>query len=225
MATIGVDPYVRDVFRRDGHMMDAAGVPSRKLADVMPPGLPAYFIPHGIDHSILQRVGASPYNGGLNAVSVGSMLFDPSFFSVAAERFPQVQFHVIGSGAPRQALPPSVKVYGEMPYEQTLPFIKHADFGIAPYKRANLPYYLADTSMKLMQYEFFGIPAVCPSFVVGENHPLRFGYEPGDAASIASAVSTALEIEKSASTNVLSWREVVDRLLDPAAYADTDIKR
>jgi 2-beta-glucuronyltransferase len=223
MQTIGVDRYVQDVFRRDGHLMDIAGVPSKMLANVMPPDLPTYFVPHGIDHAILKRAGASPFNGGINAVSVGSMLFDAAFFAIAAERFPKIQFHVIGSGAPRRALPSSVKVYGEMPYEHTLAFIKHADFGIAPYKQADFPYYLADTSMKLMQYEFFGIPAVCPTFVAGKNHPLRFGYEPGNVDSIISAINSSLEINTPSSTSIFSWSDVVDRLLEPTKYSDTKI--
>ena len=97
------------------------------------------------------------------------MLFDREFFDIAAPLFPDVTFHVIGGGRAAEELKhANVKIYGEMPYEQTLGYIKHADFGIAPYTLEHGQDYLCDTSMKLMQYALFGIAAICPRVVVGE---------------------------------------------------------
>ena len=186
----------------------------------MPESRNKYFVPHGLDHSIAEQADPSPYGPGKHAVSVGSMLFDPSFFQIAARFFPDVTFHIIGSGCANQNYAENVQVYDEMKFQDTLPYIKHADFGIAPYRSEAVPAYLADTSMKLMQYDFFGLPAVCPMPVVG-SHLSRFGYQPGNAASIELAIRAALSAPHRSSSRHLSWGEVVDRLIDPGRFADT----
>jgi 2-beta-glucuronyltransferase len=152
----------------------------------------------------------------LNAVSVGSMLFDPEFFWMACDLFPEINFHVIGSGAKKGRLPAAVIDHGEMPFHQTLPFIKHATFGIAPYRASNPPYYLADTSLKLTQFAFFGLPAVCPKFAAGE-HPLRFAYlNEGGAPqkdTVKDAIERACAAPHSAIHTAPSWSEIVEQLL------------
>jgi 2-beta-glucuronyltransferase len=151
------------------------------------------------------------------------MLFDRSFFEFAAPAFPDITFHVIGAGiADKSGFPPNVRVYDEMPYEETLRYIKHARVGIAPYLAEAVPPYLTETSMKLMQYRFFGVPAVCPASVTGGADD-RFGYEPGSASSIDDAIRRALASPRVASDQVLSWSEVTDRLIDPHSYADTHL--
>ena len=135
--------------------------------------------------------------------------------------FPEVTFHVIGPGPiDRNGFPPNVRIHDEMPHEETLRYIKHARIGIAPYVAESVPPYLADTSMKLMQYRFFGLPAVCPNAVVGCGSD-RFGYEPRSLSSITQAMRRALDAEHVASGQVLSWKDVTDRLIDPARYPDT----
>ena len=187
---------------------------SRLLSEEMPEGSSLCFIPHGIDKSITNHINPSPYEGGINAVSVGSMLFDASFFNMAASAFPGITFHVIGGGASAAMLSgPNIKVYGEVPFLKTIPYIKHAHIGIAPYNGQDVAPFLADTSMKLMQYEFFGVPAVCPQVVTGAR-PGRFGYRPGDAQSIHDAIGNALECGRFPATRFLSWSEVTDRILD-----------
>lgn len=221
LATIDVAAYVLERFDTVGPSMDALCLPSPRLR--MPPGSRRYFIPHGLDRSIAERADPSPYTTPDNAVSVGSMLFDPTFFRMAAPGFPAVTFHVIGSGLrDRDGFPPNVRFYGEMHHDETLRYIKHARIGIAPYRADAVPPYLVETSMKLMQYAFFGVPAVCPSSVTG-GLLYRFGYEPGSAESIAAAVRAALVAPVFEPPHFLDWAEVTDRLIDPAAFDDTRI--
>ena len=111
-----------------------------------------------------------------------------------------------------------------MPFTETLRYIKHARFGIAPYNAEKVEDYLCDTSMKLMQYAYLGIPAVCPRVVVGD-HAGRFGYVPGDPDSIGRAVRGALAGGKISPPVILSWSEVTERILSPQDYADTAIAR
>lgn len=223
MDTINVDPYFLSLFERHGHLLHSARVPSKRLAATVPPGPPVFYVPHGVSEGLGDEVGATPYGPGVHAVSVGSMLFDASFFEAAVELFPDIQFHVIGSGVPKSRLPHEVIWYPEMDFKDTLKFIKYASFGIAPYRQSNLPYYLADTSMKLMQYDFFSLPSVCPTFVMNEDHPLRFGYTPGDSTSIEAAIRSALACPRETKATVLNWTEVTDRILSPLDYPDTRI--
>lgn len=224
LDTVGVAPYVIKIFDRVAKDMHTLALPSRELANTMPSQHNLAYIPHGIDHALLHSEHASPYTRSLNAVSVGSMLFDADFIATASRLFPEVHFHVIGSGQDRHPdYGTNVSVYGETPFDQTIAYIKHADFGIAPYRNADLPVYLKDTSMKLIQYDFFGVPAVCPHFVAG-NYASRFGYEPGNAQSIEQAVNRALASRQQIAAQKrahLSWSEVTDRLLSPFTYNDT----
>ena len=143
------------------------------------------------------------------------MLFDPSFFEAAAASFPEVMFHVIGGGRDAANLSaPNIRVYDEMRFVETVPYIRHADFGIAPYNAEKVAPYLTDTSMKLMQYGFLGVPAVCPDIVAGGKAG-RFGYRPGDLDDIGRAIRGALAFGHFAGEPALSWREVTDRILYP----------
>ncbi|MEB0083678.1 glycosyltransferase [Glaciimonas sp. Gout2] len=222
LATINVASYVKEIFTEVAPKMDAICLTSRFMADEMPSLDNCYVVPHGFDFSVEEHADPSPYGPGLTAVSVGSMLFDPDFFVVASRLFPEVTFHIIGCGmAAHPDFGKNVVVHDEMPHLLTLPYIKHATVGIAPYRSENVPRYLSDTSMKLMQYDFFGLPAVCPDGIVGD-FVSRFGYQPGDADSIFRALRSALVTPRlPPHKEHLSWSAVVERLLAPDKFSDT----
>lgn len=223
LATINVASYVKRTFQRAAPKMDALCLKSRFMLDGVPASDNRYIVPHGFDFSVAEHADPSPYSVGIHAVAVGSMLFDSSFFVIAGKLFPHITFHVIGSGhARRDDYTINVKVYDEMPHQQTLPYIKHADIGLAPYRAAGLPRYLSDTSLKLMQYDFFALPAVCPDDIVGDYRS-RFGYTPGDADSIVAAINAALTAPRQTFRTPLPWSAVVDRLLAPQDFADTHV--
>lgn len=222
LGTIGVDPFVQAELDANIHLFDTVVLPSRLMSKAFPPRAKMVFVPHGLDLDATE-IGGSPYGGGIHAVSVGSMLFDRSLFEIAPPLLPDVTFDVIGGGRHARGLTaPNVNLYGEMPYAQTLAYIKHANLGVAPYKAECVQDYLCDTSMKLMQYEYFGIPAICPMAAVGD-HAGRFGYAPGDAASIKQAIERALAAGKFAPPTILSWSEVTDRILRAQDFADTSL--
>lgn len=182
-----------------------------------------YVVPQAIHAEDFADIGPSPYpSGSRNAVCVGSMLFDASFFELAAPAFPEVTFHVFGCGA---QLPSTANVsfYEETPFQEVLPYIKHADVGIAPYRAAPSAQYLSDSSLKLTQFAYLRKPAVCPHFAVG-NHKHRFGYTPGRAQEIAAALRGALEDGfDDTSPAPPTWDEAARRFLQPYAFADTHI--
>jgi 2-beta-glucuronyltransferase len=220
LATINVPAYVKKTFERVAPKMTALCLKSRFMADGVPSSPNRYVIPHGFDFSVAEHADPSPYPAGLHAVSVGSMLFDPEFFVTASRRFPGIVFHIIGSGSSRHAdYGDNVKMYDEMPHHLTLPYIKHASIGIAPYRSRNVPRYLSDTSLKLIQYDFFKLPAVCPAGIVGD-YASRFGYEPGNAESIAAAIEAAIAAPHISFGKPLGWSQVVERMLNPARFED-----
>ncbi len=174
-------------------------------------------IPHGLDEGFFAAGLADPYTQRPAAVSVGSMLFDPTVLDVAARAFPHVDFHVIGSGHDGTASGPhhpNLHWIAEMGFGDTIPYIRHADIGIAPYHSALAADYLVDTSMKLMQFEAAGVPAVCPTFAQG-GRPSRFGYTVGDADSIVRAVDAALAQGRGGMGRPRTWAHVVEEMLAP----------
>jgi 2-beta-glucuronyltransferase len=224
LDVIGAHPYIKSALARARPMIDRVFLRSARMAPdfAWAEGL-AYIMPTGLHPPDFADIGPSPYAGGVNAVSVGSMLFDESFFTHAAAAFPEVRFHVIGCGQAFSAAPANVFVYPETPFRETLPFIAHARFGVAPYRDAENATYLTESSLKLMQYDYLGLPAVCPYFAAGE-HPRRYGYQPGNAAQISSAVAGALADRATCAPRPThSWDDVILRLIDPRDFADTAI--
>ena len=223
LSVIGCAETIRRYFARDFCLIDTVRLPSRHLLAGLPHGRTAVYAPHGLDPAITKTRYDDPYGGRPSCVSVGCMLFDPSFFRIAAHAYPGIDFHIIGaSHFARELCLPNIVVHEEMSFSDTLPYVQHALFGVAPYRTANQPLYLADTSLKLRQFGLFGIPAVCPTFVT-DGHPGRFGYTPGERSSIVGAIEDALSCVEVTVSASLSWSDVVDRILSPGDYDDTNL--
>jgi 2-beta-glucuronyltransferase len=223
VETIGCARYITRKLDASADQFDWIRVTSRKLADKFQRGKMVCYIPHGIDLNMGDYADPNPYDDRLNAVSVGSMLFDAKFIVAAAQAFPSMLFHIIGGGKAAENLTgENIKIYPEMPFKETLPYLKYADIGLAPYLGEKVHPYLADTSLKLAQYAFFRIPAVCPDAAVGD-HAGRFGYDPVNQTSIVSAISAALRSEKVNPVQTLAWADVADRFLSPYDFPETII--
>lgn len=223
LETVGCSRAIVERFEASFPSIDLAVLPSPLLLDAMPDRTKCIHVPHGFERAPFDAVTPSPHGVGRHAVSVGSMLFDRHFFEVAAPAFPEVTFHVVGGGPESQGLDlANVVVHPETPFAETVPMIVHAAIGIAPYRDVGAPAYLVDTSLKLRQYRYAGLPTVCPRFAAGTD-PSRFGYDPADPASIVAAVGRALASPRFpvAATDFPSWDEVVDRILDPAGHPET----
>ncbi|GBR03782.1 glycosyltransferase [Acetobacter oeni LMG 21952] len=221
LSVVGAAGTIIRDFARNFDKIDLVRLPSRLLLEGMPHGRNAIFAPHGVDRSLMDRPRASPFGDRQACVSVGSMLFDASFFNLAAPRFPDLEFHVIGAGRAAEALDtrPNIIVHDEMPFADTLAYVQNAAFGVAPYRDANTPRYLLDTSLKLKQFAFFGKPAVCPEFAL-DGTVGRFGYRPGDGKSVEAAIRAALDCREAISIDLPEWSEIVDRLLTPERFPE-----
>ena len=225
LDAINVAQYVKNIVKKQSLDFDYIIVNSPQMVKDFADNAKLFYVPHGIDKNVANYGDPNPYDQSkTNAVSIGSMLFDLSLVIKTAELFPKIQFHIIGSGQDPSVFSrfDNIIFYDEMPYVDTIKYIKHANFGIAPYLHDEVPSSLADTSMKLQQYTYFGIPAVCPNTVVGHK-PHRFGYNPKDDHSIKNAINLALEAGKKHDYDVLDWGEVTQRILEPAKYKDTNL--
>ena len=225
LDTVGAHPFIQRRLTEDDALIDHFMLRSAKLKHDFPSAKGRlYKAGFGIDPGAFDDVGPSPYPAGTtSAVSVGSMLFDPTPIQMAAPLFPDIEFYIIGSGMQFEA-PANVHIHSEMPFAATLPFVKHATVGIAPYRFTAGADYLADSSLKLAQFEHLAIPAVCPSFAVGES-PGRFGYDPGDTASIVSAFTAAR-----ANAGLLvarpfpAWVEIARQVVEPQEWGAPPIE-
>ena len=212
LDAIGQADAVKNALKKNAGLIDSARVPSPDLARDVPREVPCYYVPHGIDKAQFERIGPSPFApGSLNAVSVGSMLFDPSFFDTAGKLFPNVTFHVIGSGYAGSGRD-NVHYYSEMNFEKTLPFLKHSSFAIAAYG-PGVDKYLTHTSMKLIQYNYLGLPAVCPQTVAGSGYG-RFGYDATRPQTIMTAIENALQSKPIVPQPHLDWGQVTRLIVE-----------
>jgi 2-beta-glucuronyltransferase len=157
----------------------------------------------------------SPYKPDTkNIVSVGDMLFDGKavrkIAAVAGRRGARV--HVIG--AVMDDPPDNVTVYGEMPFDRTLPFVVHADVGVAPYAPIEGARYLAQSSLKIQQYLYCGLPILVPSNLNMHGRNI-IEYDRRLDGNIESAVAQALGTNRmpDLKDKVMGWDQVADVFL------------
>jgi 2-beta-glucuronyltransferase len=190
-------------------LFDRVSVPSPTMLGLFH-GLPSLRLDrHGVDKAAYDACTVSPYPAGSrNAVFVGAGYLDADFFRHAAPVVPECSFHVIG---PVHAFPglTNVRFYGEMPFADTLPYIKFADVGLMTlyYKNASTKTFC--DSLKILQYRYCGLPIVAPEFLPLQRDGVLY-YEPGSAASCAQAVRDALAWGRNPdwAREVRSWDEV-----------------
>lgn len=181
------------------------------------------YIPHGLDKYGFNKTSLSPYKGSNNIVSVGDMLFDENTITTMAMSYPDWTFHLFG----KRALLPSpinnVICYGEKPFHEIIPYIRHADIGLAAYRSALNADYLSQSSMKMIQYTFCQLPILAPEFAAtGRNHVI--GYIPENVESIRKSVNQAAEYNRESidASVVMGWEETIEQLLSGAGIKITN---
>jgi 2-beta-glucuronyltransferase len=146
-----------------------------------------------------------------NAVFVGCSHVDRDFLARAARLMPDWAFHVIG---PLEGLPQADNIiaYGEMPFLQTVPYIKHADIGLQIRSAGPGAQSLVD-SLKVIQYTYCHLPIVAPEFLRCRRTNF-FYYQPGDDDSIAAALTAAKAMDRTTidTTGIHTWDELAKTL-------------
>jgi len=173
---------------------------------------------HGISTDVFDAATVNPYEPSdrPNVLFVGNSHFDHGFLEIAARLRPDLMFHVIG---PIPGLPqaPNICAYGEMPFDQTVPYVRFADVGLQTVRYRPGIESMTD-SLKVIQYTYCRLPIIAPTFIASDRRHF-FHYEPGDDASIAQALRDAAAFDRSAvdRSGIMSWDQVRDALIGSAS--------
>ena len=186
------------------------------VANDFPSDLPTVYIPQAIDKALFDRKTPNPYTKPKNAINIGDMLFDAKSVAIMAEKFPDWTFHLFGRGARMESPIANVIEHGEKPFDNIVPYLQHADIGLAPYGVTKEDTgYLSQSSLKLVQYTYCRLPIVTPQFAT-KDRPHAFGYTPGIEATIVHAFEQAMQCDRSSIdvSGVYNWDQVIDRMLE-----------
>jgi 2-beta-glucuronyltransferase len=217
LVTLSFHPIVTAREKRDLHYFDLIRVTASVMKSDFPDSAPVEYIPQGLDRDVFDQDVASPYTSPKNAISVGDMLFDAPIIEKLAKSFPDWTFHLFGRGAKTSKKYPNIIEHGEQPFATLMPYIKHADIGIAPYRASPRADYLSQSSLKMIQYTYCKLPIVAPDFVAaGRPHVLPFDSKAKDDHSLVNAFGLAIDYNRESIdfSSVLNWDEVADRIIE-----------
>ncbi|MEN2785585.1 hypothetical protein ACFOKI_11770 [Sphingomonas qilianensis] len=216
---VGFRPEVLALADRLLPEFDLVRTNAERLLDYLPAAAKGLYVPQGVDKEKIRFDSPSPYAPGTrNIVSVGNMLFDDGAVrAIAAAAAPANGFvHVIGAA---MADPPAnVIVHGELPFERTLPFMVHADVGLAPYRPVEGADYLVQSSLKIQQYSYCGLPILL-SQGLGLEAANFIHYDVAAPGGVEAPVAQALATprDRTFGAKLLDWGEVGDVLLGAIA--------
>jgi 2-beta-glucuronyltransferase len=218
LRVLGVHPLILEAEAAAIPRFDRVSAPTQEIADVLSPYGPVEVDPPAIDKAALDRPTVSPYGEGPAAVFAGvSPLFDYESLASAAELAPHVTFHVIGP--PPRPLPANVVFYPELPYEDVVPYLQHATFGLllVPSGYASL-----GQGNKVAQYSYCRLPIVAPSHLRAERPNLCL-FEHGDTDSLGRALAGAERMPHSPefAAEVMSAEELAAVLAGDALPQET----
>jgi 2-beta-glucuronyltransferase len=207
-------PVVIETEERIAHEFDLISVPSFTRFEEFSHLDNVSLDPHGIRKELFDQEYRTPYDTGtVNVVYSGanSLRFDLEFAKMAADIMPDWRFHFIGP-IPGHLKGSNIYAYGEMPFEDTIPYIKHADMGLHPIKYSPGAEGFTDT-LKVQQYTYCRLPIIAPSFLVSDR-PHMFYYESGDRESVRSALSAAFNFDRSniCTDKISSWDDIAAKL-------------
>ncbi len=170
---------------------------------------------HGVEKRLFDRAYNNPYpRNRVNAVFVGNSHFDTDFLKIASEVLPTWLFHIIG---PLQDIPlrDNIIAYGEMPFVETIPYIKYADVGLQTRTGGPGAEALTD-SLKVQQYTYCRLPIVAPEFLCSERINVFCYKSPVDESSIYRACLQALHFDRRQidKRSVPSWEDLATALVE-----------
>lgn len=217
LRSVGAAPVLQRMQEEAIRRFDVVCVPSQRLGALLPSGGRVKVIPQGVDAALFDRDYPSPYApGSRNALSIGNMLFDQAAVAQMAMAAPDVTFHVFGAvwrGNPM----PNVVVYGERDFESIVPYIRHADIGLAPYRLTPAEVYLAESSLKLSQYSYCRLPILLPDLIPFARAN-GIAYRLDGESDWRGKIDAALAMPHSAafSEGILTWNDVAEQTLRAA---------
>lgn len=218
MRTLQIHPVVRDAELRMAPHFDRLSVPSEYILRRFGHLPRAALDHHAVRKEVFDRDGPNPYppESKTNAVFVGMSRFDRGFLAAAARLMPDWNFHVIGD-IRRLPAAPNIIAHGTKPFDETVPYIQHADVGLHCLEDAPGVEAFTD-SLKVIQYTHCRLPIVAPE-CLRSSRANKFYYRPGDDASIRRALLAARSADRTqiANDQVRSWDELAATLAGDTA--------
>lgn len=165
---------------------------------------------HGVPKHLFDETVENPYPmGSVNLIYVGNVHCDVDFFHRASRLFPDLTFHVIG---PVFGLPirKNIVSYGEIPFLETLPYVKFGDVGLNPRSSGTF-----GDGNKVWQYTYCRLPIVTSSMNRSQR-PHVFYYDVGDDNTIRQAILQTLRFDRARvpAGEVQSWDDLTNALLE-----------
>ncbi|EFO28586.1 UDP-GlcA beta-glucuronosyltransferase, putative, gt70A [Roseibium sp. TrichSKD4] len=216
LATVGAAPSLVRLEKELSNAADLIIVPSQFIGHQFEQSNKVHFVPQGVDKVAFDASVTSPYKTGtLNAIMVGDMLFNANAVASFAKVSPHVDFHLFGTkwAGPKFA---NLIDHGEASFSDIVPFVKHANIALAPYKPDPQAAYLAESSLKLKQFAYCQLPILIPSEI-----PIHRGnevhYDLSNSTPLADVLNRALDLkfQNTWSDGILDWAGVAERTLAP----------
>ncbi len=180
-----------------------------------PAATETHYIPQSIDKSSFDKDTKNPYQSSKNVISVGDMIFDRDSVKNLAQAFPDWNFHLFGTGAKLSHQYKNVFEYGEVRFENIVPYMKYADIALAPYQDLPDAEYLGESSLKLVQYNYCKLPIVAPYFAAsGRSHVLPY-FQGKIGQNIQDAFIKAQSYDRQTikTDDIRDWKDVIDLML------------
>ncbi|MGC6367727.1 MAG: hypothetical protein ACON35_06990 [Candidatus Marinamargulisbacteria bacterium] len=173
---------------------------------------------HQFEHAMQSP---SPYDKSFkHAAYVGMSEIDWEFIQIAANLFPNIQFHIIGPYS-KKISSSNIFYHGLLPFQDSLPYIAHCDLGlnIARYPNETPSSFIpANKPLKYMQYTYFKKPIITPSYLQ-LNEPHVFNYDSNEN-SIKRAIEDALAGSFTIHEKIFDW---LDHSREIIAQTSTDL--
>lgn len=212
LCALPTHPLLRVFEQQAVPHLDLISVPSDFMVAKYPSDAPVAVQYHGLEKALLDTPTENPYasDGRKNIVSVGGMMFDVEAVTAFAGARPDVNYHIFGE-VPALPSRPNLFAYGEQRFVDLIPYLQHADAGLAPYRPSPDLQYLAHTSNKMMQYTWCRLPILLPSSVPATAAHV-VSYTPGD--DFGAIVECALSFDRSTidRSTIKTWEEVRQRI-------------
>jgi 2-beta-glucuronyltransferase len=188
LELVRAHPIVLEAERRTAPRFDLVSVPTPSMAGRFPSGTLVRHDAHGIEKRAFDKNVATPFVRPLNAVFSGVARLDRSALEAAALALPEWTFHVLGYRI-RSMKASNIRFYGRLDFEQTVPYLKHADVGLQLLEQSPGAECFAG-SLKMIQYAYCRLPIVAPAFMRTSRPNVHY-YDPLDHSSVAAAVRAA----------------------------------
>lgn len=216
LAVVRPVPCLLEAERRAVASVETVSLASEHLARSLGVKANLRFDSMGLDKKAFDEAAESPYapDGRPKVVISGSSGLDTQSLRIAAEALPDFDFIQFGSANDIPTLP-NIRLMGERPFKELVPWVKFADIGFAPYLVKPGFEYQSEHSNRLLQYTYSALPSVVPNELCSDSKPHFLGYRANDRNSIVQSLRAAATFDRSKVpvNSVNDWDQLAQRIL------------